>query len=817
MSLSSSITRVDIPVQGMTCASCVQRVQTGLLKIDGVSQVSVNLATEKASITYDPTKVSADRLVDTIHDLGYEVIVQKITLPVQGMTCASCVTRVEKSLLSVPGILDATVNLVTETTSIKFIPMQTSLQQFQQAVDNAGYTLVVDVASEELEDRERSLREETYKILRREFFIALLLTIPIIFISMFGMNDWVPGVSKFVISLLPHHIMNTVLFILTVPVLFWSGRRFFVGFFKTLKHFTADMNTLVAVGTSAAFVYSTIATFWPYLLGQAGQNADVYFDTTAVIITLILLGKLLEARAKGRTSEAIRTLIGLRPRTARVLRGENVFDIPVENVNIDDIVLVRPGEKIPVDGEIIDGYSSVDESMLTGESLPVEKSVGSTVIGATINKVGSFKFKAKKVGKDTMLAHIVKLVEEAQASKAPIQRFADRIAAVFVPTVIGIAILAFAGWFFFGPPPSITFALVNFVAVLIIACPCALGLATPTAIMVGTGNGAEHGVLIKGGETLEIAHKVTTVVLDKTGTVTKGTPEVTECIVFENFTSEDLLRLAASVEQRSEHPLGEAIVQYARNNRIVLLEPESFLSTTGLGVTAVVAGKGIAIGNPAFMNTWSVKIDHHNILDRLSSEGKTALCIAVDGHLAGIIAVADTIKPTSQDAIRVLKELGLEIIMLTGDNKRTANTIAAQVGVDSVIAEILPDAKAEQIKILQSQGKIVAMVGDGINDAPALAQADIGIAIGTGTDVAMETADVTLLKGDLHGVVAAIKLSRQTMSIIKQNLFWAFVYNIIGLPLAALGMLNPMIAATAMAFSSVSVVSNSLRLRYFRA
>ncbi|MGD0337272.1 MAG: heavy metal translocating P-type ATPase [Bacteroidota bacterium] len=808
---------MDIPIQGMTCASCVQRIQTGLLKIEGVSQASVNLATERASIIFDPTRASADDFVAEIRDLGYEVIVQKTLLPIRGMTCASCVTKVEKSLRSVQGVLDAAVNLATETTTVTFIPSQTSLAQLQQAVDDAGYTLVVDDIAKEPEDRERSLREVAYKKLRREFVIALLLTVPVVCISMFGMNEWVPGVSAFVISLVPHNIMNPVLFLLTAPVLLWSGRRFFIGFYKTMKHFTADMNTLVAVGTSAAFIYSTIATFWPRLLGMAGQNADVYFDTTAVIITLILLGKLLEARAKSRTSEAIRTLMGLRAKTARVLRGGSIFDIPVENVNIEDIVIVRPGEKIPVDGEIIEGYSSVDESMITGESLPVEKTVGSTVIGATINKTGSFKFKAMKIGKDTMLAHIVKLVEEAQGSKAPIQRLADKIAAVFVPAVIGIAVLAFIGWFFFGPPPSITTALINFVAVLIIACPCALGLATPTAIMVGTGNGAEHGVLIKGGESLEIAYKVTTVVLDKTGTITKGTPEVTDCIAFDNFTSNDLLQLAASVEQRSEHPLGESIVNHAHNNKIAFLEPESFFSITGEGVTAVVAGKSVAVGNLTFMNNWSIKIGHHNILERLSSEGKTVLCVAVDGHLAGIIAVADKIKPTSPDAIMRLKELGLTVIMLTGDNKRTAYAIADQVGVDGVLAEVLPDAKAEQIKTLQSHGKIVAMVGDGINDAPALAQADIGIAIGTGTDIAMEASDVTILKGDLQGVVAAIRLSKQTMSIIKQNLFWAFIYNVIGLPLAALGMLNPMVAAAAMAFSSVSVVSNSLRLRYFKA
>lgn len=813
---SSSQTRLDFPIQGITCASCVQRLQRGLSKIEGVSQASVNLATERASIDFDSSRVSPGQFVDTVRDLGYEVVLQKVTLPVRGMTCASCVSRVEKSLRAVCGVVNAGVNLATEAATITFIPSHTMLVQLQNAVDKAGYTLVVDGSIGDLADREHSLRESAYKKLQMEFLVALLLTAPVTIISMFGMNRWVPGVSDFIVRVIPHTIMNPVLFFLTIPVLFWSGRRFFVGFYKTLKHFTADMNTLIAVGASAAFAYSAIATFWPEVLGYDTGHADVYFDTTAVIITLILLGKLLEARAKGRTSEAIRALMSLRAKTARVLRGGNTYDIPVEDVNIDDFVIVRPGEKIPVDGKLTEGYSFVDESMITGESLPVEKTKGSTVIGATINTTGSFTFKAVSIGKDTMLAHIVRMVEDAQGSKAPVQRLADKIAAVFVPTVIGIAVLTFIGWIVFGPPPSAACALINFVAVLIIACPCALGLATPTAIMVGTGNGAEHGVLIKGGESLEIAHRITTVVLDKTGTITNGTPKVTDCISINNIPLNDLLQLAASAEQRSEHPLGDSIVRYARDKEIILLEPESFFSVTGQGVTATVAGKNVAVGNPSLMKNWSVKIDHQNILERISSEGKTAVCVGVDGHLAGIIAVADTVKPSSRDAIRALKELGLEVIMVTGDNRRTAKTIAAQVGVDAVFAEILPEVKAEQIKKLQSQGKIVAMVGDGINDAPALAQADIGIAIGTGTDVAMETADVTLPGGDLHGVVTAIALSKRTMSVIKQNLFWAFIYNIVGIPLAALGMLNPMIAATAMAFSSVSVVSNSLRLRFFK-
>jgi len=803
--------RIDLPIVGMSCASCASTIQRDLGDLKGVERASVNFANSKATVLFQPQLIKPEDLIKSIRRTGYDVGTASLEIPVRGMECASCVQNVEKALLGARGVTKAAANLATEKVRVEYIPSEISLTQIKKIIEEAGYKVLEIPHDQEAEDIERIVRQKEYKTLKRKFFIGLVLAV-VIFVG--SSAHWFPWVPDFLNSFF-------VLWTLATPVQFWIGWQFYKGAWGAFRHRNADMNTLIAVGTSAAYLYSVVATLFPNLFASAGIEPKVYFDTSVVIIVLILFGRLLEARAKGQTSEAIRKLVGLQPKTARVIRDGKEQDVPVEEVVVGDVVLVRPGEKIPVDGVVKEGKSSVDESMITGESIPVRKKAGDEVIGATINKMGSFKFKATKVGKDTALAQIIKLVQDAQGSKAPIQRLADIIAGYFVPIVISIAIVTFIIWFDFGPQPVLTFALLNFVAVMIIACPCALGLATPTAVMVGTGKGAEYGILIKGGESLETAHKIDTIVFDKTGTLTKGEPEVTDIVVMNSLSQHALLRYAGSAEKASEHPLGEAILSKAGEQRIDLIDPVDFKAVEGQGIEAKVDGRSILLGNKKLMKDRGVKLrDSESRADQLAEEGKTPVYLAVDGQVSGLIAVADTLKENSLQAVGRLKNLGLEIVMLTGDNRKTAEAIASKAGIESVLSEVLPEDKVLEIKRLQSGGKRVAMVGDGINDAPALAQADIGIAIGSGTDVAVEASDITLIKDDLEGVVSAIDLSKKTIKIIKQNLFWAFFYNTAGIPVAAgilypfFGiLLNPILASAAMAFSSVSVVSNSLRLR----
>jgi P-type Cu+ transporter len=724
------------------------------------------------------------------------------------MSCAGCVASVEKALRGVSGVRDVKVNLASERATVEYlagIDGRDFERAVERAVEDAGYGVV-----REEDGSVEDIRALEYGRLRRRFFVAAALTALVFAGSLPMMLGSGPG-----------RWLYFVLLALATPVQFWAGWRFYAGAWGALRHGRADMNTLVAVGTSAAYLYSAVATLAPWLFGGM---ADVYFDTSALIITLVLLGRLLEARARGRTGEAIRRLAGLQARTARIVRSGEEIDVPVEDVGIGDEVVVRPGEKVAVDGVVVGGESAVDEAMISGEPMPVVKRVGDEVIGATVNKTGTFRFSATRVGKDTVLAGIMRLVEEAQGSKAPIQRLADRISGVFVPTVMVLATLVFLVWLFFGPEPAFTLALMNFVAVLIIACPCAMGLATPTSIMVGTGRGAERGILVKGGEALESAHRLTTVVLDKTGTLTRGEPRLTDVIPADGISEDDLLRLAASAERGSEHPLGEAIV--AGSGHLGLAEPDRFDAPTGQGVVATVEGRSVLVGSRGLMRDHDVFEDGLSPeLERLSGEGKTPVLVAVDGEVAGVVAVADTIREEAREAVDGLQKMGLEVAMITGDNEISARSVAHELGIDRVLADVMPDGKSGEIEKLQNEGEVVAMVGDGINDAPALAQADVGIAIGTGTDVAMEASDLTLISGDVRGVGRAIRLSRATMWNIRQNLFWAFAYNVALIPVAAgvlypffgeAGLLSPVFAAAAMALSSVTVVSNALRLRRAR-
>ncbi len=807
----AAIKKITLPIEGMTCASCVERNEKILRAMPGVLSADVNFATEQAQVEYDTDTVNAAGLTAAVAGIGYKVITEKMELAVQGMTCASCVEHVQKALADVDGVVAASVNLATERATVEYVPGTANRGELVRAVEAAGYQ-VLEVSGEGEEDTEAKLRRREYRRLQLQVIIGAALSIPI-FIGSFP--EWFGNLG-------PLNNMY-VLWALATPVQFWVGWRFYKGAIGAARHGTTNMNTLVAVGSSSAYLYTVAGVLFPSFFEAQGLGAPMYFDTAAIIITLILFGRMLEARAKGQTSEAIKKLMGLTPRTARVVRGGAELDVPVEDVVGGDTVIVRPGERIPVDGIILHGASSIDESMITGESLPVEKQQGDEVVGATINKMGSFRFEATRVGKETVLAQIIRLVQEAQGSKPPIARMADVIASYFVPGVFAAAAVTFIIWMIFGPAPAFTYALLNFVAVLIIACPCALGLATPTAIMVGTGKGAENGVLIRGGDSLETAHKVDTVVLDKTGTLTRGEPAVTD-IITTGWDEQELLRLTASAERGSEHPLGEAIVRGANERDIALEKAESFQAIAGQGIEATVKGHAIVVGNPGLLEERGLDLDGlSGQASILSGQGKTPMFVAVDGNPVGVIGVADTLKTGSRETVARLRTMGLRVVMLTGDNRRTAEAIGAEAGVDEVIAEVLPQDKALEVKRLQDEGRRVAMVGDGINDAPALAQADVGIAIGTGTDVAMEAGDITLMSGELAGVVTAIALSRRTIQIIKQNLFWAFAYNVALIPVAAgvlypfFGiLLNPIIAAGAMGMSSVSVVSNSLRLRRFK-
>ncbi|AFM26929.1 heavy metal translocating P-type ATPase [Desulfomonile tiedjei] len=814
--------KYTIRILGMSCAACVRRVELGLTNLQGVTEASVNLAAQKATVEYDPQIVKPANLEAKIRDLGYEPVSspqpedkpERTTINIGGMHCAACVRRVENTLKRIPGVLEANVNLASSRAVVTHEPGKADVFELRKVLDDSGYQFL-GVVGEQSEDPLEAARKQELRDLKIKLAVGAVLSI-LIHIAAF------PHLIPSLHSLIPSNWLLIAGFIMTTPVVFWVGSRFIIGAYKAALQKTSDMNTLVSVGALSAYLYSSVVTFFPRFFETAGIPAPVYFDGAAMIVTLILLGRYLEARAKGKTSEAIQRLMGLKPKTARVIRDDTEIDLPVELVQVGDVIVVRPGERIPTDGIVLSGSSSVDESMLTGESIPVLKEQDAEVFGATINKTGSFTFRATKVGAETALAQIIRLVEEAQGSKPPIQRFADKVASIFVPVVFSIAIVTFIVWYFLVPDSVFSRAMLNFVSVLIIACPCAMGLATPTAIMVGTGLGAEKGILIKSGESLEKAYKLTTVVFDKTGTLTRGEPVVTDIIPAEDVGQDEVMRIALSIEAVSEHPLAQAIMDRGKSEGMQALPLQDFQAETGLGVRGSLENRPVLLGNRRFMEMQSISMNGlENSVQTIGDQGKTTVLVAQEDKVIGLLGLQDVPRDGAREAVESLKHMGLTVAMITGDNRKTAEAIGSSVGIDTVLAEVLPGEKAQEIRRIQGTGQVVAMVGDGINDAPALTAADIGIAIGAGTDVAIEAGDVTLIKSDLQLVPSAIRLSLQTMKVIKQNLFWAFFYNSLGIPIAAgvlypfFGiLLNPVYAAAAMALSSVSVVSNSLRLRW---
>ena len=793
-----------LQVSGMTCTACANRVEKGIRKLPGVDHANVNFALEQLTVQYDPNETNVAEFKKEIEKTGYGVVEQKAEFDISGMTCAACATKIEKGIGKMPGVSNASVNFALETIVVDYNEREIQPNDMMAKVKKLGYELKPKSdGQEKIDHKQAEIRKQTNKLI-----FSSILTLPLLW-------TMVAHFSFLSFIYLPDFLMNPwVQLALATPVQFIIGAQFYKGAYTSLKNKSANMDVLVALGTSAAYFYSLYLAFEWMNAGSIGEP-ELYFEASAVIITLIVLGKLFEVRAKGKTSQAIQKLLDLQAKTARVIRDGVEQEIPIEEVITGDTILVKPGEKIPVDGEIIDGQSAIDESMLTGESIPIDKTIGDAVIGATINKNGALQIAATKVGKDTALAQIVKVVEGAQGSKADIQRLADKISGVFVPIVVLLAVATFFIWFIIVAPGDFRASLIPTISILVIACPCALGLATPTSIMAGSGRAAEMGILFKGGEHLENTQSIDTVVLDKTGTVTKGTPTLTDIIVEDGFEESDVLQLVGSAENQSEHPLAQAIVQGVKEKDIALREVDDFAALPGFGIRAEINGQNIYVGTRKLMKEQSVSLanETEQVMEALEHVGKTAMLIAIEDTLAGIVAVADTVKETSKQAVARMHKLGLDVIMLTGDNERTAKAIANEVGIDHVIAEVLPDQKSEQVKSLQAIGKKVAMVGDGINDAPALAMADIGMAVGTGTDIAIEAADITLMRGDLNSVADAVMMSKKTMRNIKENLFFAFIYNTIGIPVAALGLLAPWVAGAAMAFSSVSVVLNALRLQ----